>query len=393
MKNSPDDVVIVSAKRSAFGAFGGKLSKKSSTQMAVDIAGALFAAAGVAPDRADATVMGNVIQSTSDSAYLARHVGLKAGLPISHHALNVNRLCGSGFEAIAQAAKMLKFSEASLVLAGGSESMSLVPFLLNKARFGYRMGHSEVEDLLLAGLTDQHVKLPMALTAENLAEQYGLSREVCDAYALESQQRAAAAWDRGDFKDEVVELTELSKDEHLRPESNLAGLAKLKPVFKADGVVTAGNASGMVDGAALLLLCTRRQALDLGLKPLATVLDWAAAGCDPKVMGIGPVPATQKLLQRMQSAGHAVKVSDFDLVEVNEAFAPQYLAVEKELGLDRKKTNVCGGAIAIGHPLGATGARLVGHLTHALQRRGGGLGLATACIGGGQGMSLAIHVG
>jgi acetyl-CoA acetyltransferase family protein len=359
--------------------------------MAVDIAPALFAQAGIGASLADATVMGNVIQSTSDSAYLARHVGLKAGLPISHHALTVNRLCGSGFEAVAQAAKFLRAGEAELILAGGSESMSLVPFALTKARFGYRMGHGEVEDLLSAGLTDQHVKLPMAITAENLAEQYKISREECDAYALESQGRATAAWERGDFADEVAPLPELAKDEHPRPNATLEGLAKLKPVFKADGVVTAGNASGMVDGAALLLVCTRDYAEKKNLKPLATVLGWAAAGCDPKVMGIGPVPATQKLLANLSRENLAQKTSDFDLVEVNEAFAPQYLAVERELGLDRKKTNVCGGAIAIGHPLGATGARLVGHLVYALRRRGGGLGLATACIGGGQGMSVAIR--
>lgn len=394
MKNAhhDQDIVIVAAKRTPFGAFGGALSKKSSIQMAVELAQPLFAQASVSPSEADACVMGNVIQSTSDSAYLSRHVGLKSGLPISHQALTVNRLCGSGFESIAQAAKMLMLGEANLVLAGGSESMSLVPFALHKARFGYRMGHSEVEDLLMAGLTDQHVKLPMAITAENLAEQYGFSRQECDAFALESQNRAAQAWERGDFANEVVSLTELAKDEHMRPGSTIEGLAKLKPVFKPDGVVTAGNASGMVDGAAVLLICTRGYAQKNGLKPLAKVMDWAASGCDPKIMGIGPVPATHKLLERMERNGRSLKISNFDLVEVNEAFAPQYLAVEKELKLDRKKTNVCGGAISIGHPLGATGARLVGHLVYALQRRGGGLGLATACIGGGQGMSLAIEV-
>jgi acetyl-CoA acyltransferase 2 len=391
-QNTEKDIVIVAAKRTPFGGFGASLAKKSPTQMAVDISTALFDQASLPASRVDACVMGNVIQSTSDSAYLSRHVGLKSGLPISHQALTVNRLCGSGFEAVAQAAKLLMLGEAEVVLAGGSESMSLVPFALTKARFGYRLGHGEVEDLLSAGLTDQHVKLPMAITAENLAEQYKISREECDALALESQLKASAAWERGDFSDEVVAVPELSKDEHIRPGSTVEGLAKLKPVFKADGVVTAGNASGMVDGAALLLVCTRAYANKNQLKPLAKILGWAAAGCDPKIMGIGPVPATQKLLSRMGSEGLSLKVSDFDLVEVNEAFASQYLAVERELGLDRKKTNACGGAIAIGHPLGATGARLVSHLVYALQRRGGGLGLATACIGGGQGMSLALSV-
>lgn len=393
MKSVSDhDIVIVAAKRSPFGAFGGALSKKSPTQMASELAAPLFKQAGIDAGLADVSVMGNVIQSTSDSAYLARHVGLKSGLPISHSALTVNRLCGSGFEALAQAAKMLKLGEASLVLAGGSESMSLVPFLLNKARFGYRMGHGDVEDLLSAGLTDQHAKLPMGMTAENLAEQYQISRSECDDFALESQVRAAAAWDRGDFADEVAPFTELQKDEHLRPDSTAAALAKLKPVFKTDGVVTAGNASGMVDGAAMMLVCTRAYAQKQGMKPLAKVIAWATSGCDPKIMGIGPVPATQKLLAEMSKLGHTGKVGGFDLVEVNEAFASQYLAVERELGLDRKKTNVDGGAIAIGHPLGASGARLVSHLVYALSRRGGGLGLATACIGGGQGMSVAIEV-
>ncbi len=387
-----NDIVIVAAKRTPFGAFGASLAKKSPTQMAVELSPALFAQAKIDAAHADACVMGNVIQSTSDSAYLSRHVGLKSGLPIAHQALTVNRLCGSGFEAIAQAAKMLSLGEADLVLAGGSESMSLVPFALTKARFGYRMGHGEVEDLLSAGLTDQHVKLPMAITAENLADQYKISREECDAFALESQTRAAAAWERGDFTDEVVALAELAKDEHIRPGSTIEGLAKLKPVFKADGVVTAGNASGMVDGAAVLLVCTRGFAQKKGLVPLAKILGWAAAGCDPKIMGIGPVPATHKLLSRMSALGISKTVKDFDLVEVNEAFASQYLAVERELGLDRKKTNINGGAISIGHPLGATGARLVSHLVYSLQRRGGGLGLATACIGGGQGMSLALEV-
>lgn len=390
--NHGSDVVIVAAKRTPFGAFGGALAKKSPTQMAVDIVPELLKSAGAQASQIDAVVMGNVIQSTSDSAYLARHVGLKSGAPISHHALTVNRLCGSGFEAIAQAAKMIRLGEANVVLAGGSESMSLVPFALTKARFGYRMGHSEVEDLLQAGLTDQHVKLPMAITAENLADQFKISRAECDQFALESQKRAADAWSRGDFADEVVALAELAKDEHMRPESSLAGLAKLKPVFKQEGVVTAGNASGMVDGAAMLLLCSRDTAKKLGLKPLAKVLGWAASGCDPTIMGIGPVPATKKLFEGLKAQGKNLNISDFDLVEVNEAFASQYLAVEKELGLDRSKTNACGGAISIGHPLGATGARLVGHLVHALNRRGGGLALATACIGGGQGMSVAIEV-
>jgi len=392
MSLEESDIVIVAAKRTPFGAFGGSLAKESPVKMAVSLSEELFAQAEIAPSEADAVVMGNVIQSTSDSAYLARHVGLKSDLPVAHHALTVNRLCGSGFESIAQAAKMLALDEASLVLAGGSESMSLVPFALPRARFGYKMGSAVAEDMLMAGLTDQHVGLPMAITAENLARQYNISRTECDDFALESQQKAEDAWSKGLFAEEVSKSYELNKDEHIRPDANAASLQKLKPVFKKDGVVTAGNASGMVDGAATLLLCTRGFAKQKGLKPLAQILDWAAAGCDPSIMGIGPVPATHKLLKRLERKGMNFGVENFDLVEVNEAFASQYLAVEKALDLDRKKTNVCGGAISIGHPLGATGARLVSHLVYALNRRGGGLGLATACIGGGQGMSVALKV-
>jgi acetyl-CoA acetyltransferase family protein len=313
----------------------------------------------------------------------------------------VNRLCGSGFEAIVSGAHQILLGDAEVALVGGVEAMSQVPYVLRGARWGYRMGHGEMEDQLSASLTDAHVKLPMAITAENLAEMNQLSRETCDAFALESQKKAASAWKNGVFSQEVAPIkiqskkgeTLISQDEHVRPDATLEGLAKLKPVFKKDGVVTAGNASGIVDGACALILTTEQRAKAQGWRVLGHLRSWAAKGCDPKIMGIGPVPATQAVMNRYaKEFGKPISVKDFRLVEINEAFASQYLSVEKGLGLDRSKTNIHGGAIALGHPLGASGARLVTHLLYSLPQVGGGLGLASACIGGGQGMSVIVEV-
>lgn len=394
-------LVFVAAKRTPFGAFGGTLKDFSATDLAVHAATACLKQSGVDPKFIDSVCVGNVVQSDRDAIYLARHVGLKAGVPIPHTSLTVNRLCGSGFEAIAQGAYRILCEDESAALVGGSESMTRVPYILRGARYGYRMGNGELEDYLSAALVDTYTGLPMAITAENLAVKHGFTRAQVDELAVMSQARAGKAWTEGVYKDEVSPITikskkgdvEFAKDEHMRPDATLEGLAKLKPVFKADGVVTAGNASGIVDGAAMLVLCSEEFAKAHGLKVLGTLINWAAAGCEPKEMGIGPVPSTLRAMENYKKkTGKTLSISDFKRVEINEAFSAQYLAVEKELGLSRERTNVNGGAIAIGHPLAASGARLVGHLLYDLARKGGGLGLASACIGGGQGMSMIVEV-
>jgi acetyl-CoA acyltransferase 2 len=394
-------IAIVAAKRNPFGKFLGTLAGLSATDLAVESSRAALQQSGLSAQDIEATVFGNVLQSSVDAIYLPRHVGLKLGVPMDRPALGVNRLCGSGFEAIAQGAYLLMNEGMNCVLVGGSESMSQVPYVLRGARTGYRMGPGEVEDYLTGALTDSHVKLPMALTAENLAEKYGISREMVDAYSLKSQQRAAKAWDRGFFKDEVAPVvleskkgkTEFLRDEHMRAETTLESLAKLPALFKKGGTVHAGSASGIVDGASSLILCNENFAKSKNLKILAFVESWAFVGCDPSIMGIGPVPAAKKALEKLSAKrGKKIAVSDMKRVEINEAFAAQYLAVERELELDPEKTNVNGGAIAIGHPLAASGARLTSTLIYELKALGGGFGLAAACIGGGQGMAVIIEV-
>ncbi|MEO5666485.1 MAG: acetyl-CoA C-acetyltransferase [Bdellovibrionota bacterium] len=395
------DLVFVAARRTPFAKFGGSFSALSATDLAVEASKACLAQSGLAPSDIGASVFGNVIQSSPDAIYLARHVALKIGCPLQTPALTVNRLCGSGFEAIVQGAYLIQGQEAECVLVGGSENMTQVPYVLRGARLGYRMGNSEIEDALHTGLIDSYTGLPMAITAENLAEQYSISRSEVDAYALRSQQGAAAAWSKGLFEDEVAPVvitskkgeTRIERDEHIRPDTTIEGLEKLKSLFKKDGTVTAGTASGIVDGASALIITSRAFAEKKGLKILGSLKAWGSSGCDPKVMGIGPVPATHKALKHYERLyGKTIGVKDFRRVEVNEAFGAQYLAVQKELGLDPAKTNVNGGAIAIGHPLAASGARLTSHLLYDLKRLGGGLGLASACIGGGQGMSLVVEV-
>lgn len=396
-----EELVLVAAKRTPFGAFGGALMALSATDLAERAARAALEQLGAKPEELDATVWGNVAQTSVDAIYLARHVGLRLGMPIDRPALTVNRLCGSGFEAIVQGAYLIRNEGMKAILVGGAESMSQAPYALRGARWGYRMGNQEVEDTLTASLVDTHVKLPMAITAENLAVKYGFGREDCDKFALSSQQRATAAWNAGFMSDEIapVKLTTrkgetlFERDEHMRADSSLEALAKLKPVFKKDGVVTAGNASGITDGACALILTTASHAKSKGWKPLGRLAAWGFVGCDPSIMGIGPVPATRKALERWSaSSGSKKSVADFKRVEVNEAFASQFLAVQKELELSPDKTNVEGGAISIGHPLGASGARLVTHLLYTLARLGGGAGLGSACIGGGQGMSVIVEV-
>ncbi len=394
MKPISKEVLFFGAKRTPFGTFGGSLKNVSATDLGVHASKAAIAASGVEKDDFDHVVFGNVAQSSADAIYLSRHVGLKAGLPERVPALTVNRLCGSGFEAVIQAALLMMADQAELVLAGGAESMSQVPHVVRGARWGLPFGKGALEDFLWTSLTDSYTGQPMAITAENLAEQYGLTQEQVDEYSVLSQKRFAAAQEAGRLDAEMapVELpgkkgpVSFAKDEHNRPETTLESLKKLPKVFKKDGVIHAGAASGISDGAGALVMGTRAYAEKKGVKPLGRLLGFGHSGCDPKVMGIGPVPAIRNLMAR-----HQVSLGEMDLVEVNEAFAPQYLAVEKELGLDRARTNVDGGAIAVGHPLAASGARITIHLLHELKRRGARLGLGAACIGGGQGIAVLIE--
>jgi acetyl-CoA acyltransferase 2 len=388
-------IVIVAAKRTAFGTMQGALKALSATDLAVHAAKAAIAQSAVAPDAFGHVIVGNVMQSSADAIYCARHVGLKAGLPITVPAVTVNRLCGSGFQAIVNGAEQLLLGEADAVLVAGTENMSQAPHVLRGGREGFAFGKAPaLEDSLWSALTDSYNKMPMAVTAENLAEKYGISRVACDEYALMSQQRWAQANEAGRFKMEIAPIEIVQKkstisfavDEHPRPQTTLEILAKLAPVFKKDGVVTAGNASGICDGAAALVLVTEEFAKAKGLKPLARIVQWGVAGVDPSIMGIGPAPAITTALARAD-----LKLTDMDLIEVNEAFAPQYLAVEKELGLDRAKTNVDGGAIALGHPLGASGARITTHLVYELARRNARYAVGSACIGGGQGMAVILE--
>jgi acetyl-CoA acyltransferase 2 len=340
-------------------------------------------------------VFGNVAQTSPDAIYLARHVGLRAGAPIAAPALTVNRLCGSGFEAVVQAARLLASGEAEVVLAGGTESMSQAPLVVRGTRWGWPLGKPPpMEDMLWSALTDSYCNMPMALTAEKLAEQHGIGQDQVDDYAVTSQQRFAAAREAGRLTAEIapVELqtrkgpVTFDRDEHPRPETTREGLKKLPRVFKKDGVIHAGAASGVADGAGALVLSTRAHAERKGLRPLARLVNWAVVGVEPSLMGIGPVPAFRAAMARAEA-----RLGDFDLFEVNEAFAPQYLAVEKELGLPRDRTNVDGGAIAVGHPLAASGARIAAHLVHELRRRGARHGLGGACIGGGQGIAVILE--
>ena len=392
------DVVVLSGKRTGFGTFGGSLKDFSATDLGVFSSEAAIEAAGIEADHVDHTFFGNALQTSSDAIYLARHVALRAGVPQERPALTVNRLCGSGFEAIVQGAKEIILGEAQVCLAGGTESMSQAPHVVRGARWGrsLRLGPAgeQFEDLLWEALLDTNCNLTMAQTAEELAERYEVSREEADSVAVASQQRAKAAWDAGRFDAEVTEVvipgrkgdTTYATDEHMRPDTTLEALAALRPYFKKDGLVTAGNASGIGDGAASAVLASAEWAESNGLKPLARIVSWGFVGVEPSVMGIGPAPAARLALEK---AG--LSVADMDLVEVNEAFAPQYKSVEKELGLDPEKTNVNGGAIAITHPLAASGARITIHLIHELRRRGGRYGLGSACIGGGQGGAVIVE--
>ncbi len=391
------DIVVLSGKRTPFGTFGGSLKNFTATDLAVFSSVAAIEGAGVDPGQIDHSFFGNALQTSSDAIYLARHVALRSGVPQESPALTVNRLCGSGFEAIVQGAKEILLGGAQLTLCGGSESMSQAPHVVRGARWGQlRLGSagSSFEDLLWEALSDSNCDMTMAQTAEELAERYDVTREETDRVAVRSQQRAKVAWDGGYFAAEIAPVMiktrkgeqEFTHDEHMRPDTTLEALSGLAPFFKKDGLVTAGNASGIGDGAASALLASADWAATNGIEPIGRVVSWGFAGVEPRIMGIGPAPASRLALE---NAG--LTLDDMDLVEVNEAFAAQYMAVEKELGLDPAITNVNGGAIALTHPLAASGARITIHLLHELRRRGGRYGLGAACIGGGQGGAVIVE--
>jgi acetyl-CoA acyltransferase 2 len=387
------EIVLVGGCRTAFGAFGGSLKDFTATDLGVFAATGALERSHIAPEDIEHVIFGNALQTSNDAIYLARHVGLRSGVPEGTPALTVNRLCGSGFEAIIQAGRLILTGEAEVVLAGGTEAMSMAPHVIHGARWGIPLGKGEMADLLWAALFDPYAGFSMAETAENLAEKYDLTREEVDRFAHESQRRTKAALDAGRFKDEIVPIEIKEKrgsrifdtDEHPRPGTTPEILAKLPPYFKKEGLVTAGNASGIVDGASAVIVTTRERARQAGGEIQGTLVGWGFAGVQPRIMGIGPAPAVRNALQAVEMG-----LDDVQLVEVNEAFAPQAVAVMKELKLDPTVLNVNGGAIAIGHPLAATGTRLTVTLLNELNRRGGGTGLATACIGGGQGAAVVV---
>ncbi len=391
------DIVFLSGKRTGFGAFGGSLKHLSATELGVASGRAAVEAAGIAPDQLDHVVYGNALQTSGDAIYLARHVGLGVGTPDRVPALTVNRLCGSGFQAIVSGAHEILNGSARVVLCGGTESMSQAPHVVRGARWGnLRLGDPgrSFEDSLWTALEDTSCGLTMAQTAEELGDRHQVTREYCDEVAHRSHVRARAAWKEGRFAEEVAPVTlrtrrgerEFAADEHIRADVSPEGLAALRPYFRKGGFVTAGNASGIGDGSASTVIADAEWAADAGLAPLGRLVSWAFVGVEPRVMGIGPAPAARAALEQ---AGLAL--DDMELVEVNEAFAPQYASVERDLGLDPERTNVNGGAIAITHPLAASGTRITIHLLHELRRRGLRHGLGAACIGGGQGAAMIVE--
>ncbi len=388
------EVVIASAVRTAVGSYGKSLSNYPAVDLGALVIKEALQRVDLDPKEVDEVIFGNVLQAGLGQNP-ARQAAVKAGLPLEVPAYTLNKVCGSGLKTVGQAAQAIKAGEADVVVAGGMENMSMAPYLLEKSRWGYRMGDGKlVDEMVKGGLWCAFNDIHMGITAENVAERYGISREEQDAFALQSQQRAAKAIAAGKFKDEIVPVTiprrkadpvVFDTDEHPR-ETSLEKLAALKPAFKKDGTVTAGNASGINDGAAAVLVMSKEKAESVGLKPMAYIRSAATAGVDPAIMGIGPVPASRKALKR---AGLAVK--DLDLIEANEAFASQAIAVCRELEFDREKVNVNGGAIAIGHPIGASGARILITLLYEMIKRDSQFGLATLCIGGGQGAALVVE--
>lgn len=397
MSNSFPDIAIVNGARTPMGRYCGKLRDFTAQELAAVASVEAMKRSGVEPGEVDHTIIGNAQQTSGDAIYGARHVALKAGVPIETPALTVNRLCGSGTQAIVTAAQLIQLGEAKTVLAGGMESMSQAPHVIRGMRWGVGFGEGKLEDSLFVALTDSYCNMPMAVTAEAYAEQQGVTREQQDEFALRSQKCADDAYKAGRIQEELTPVAlrnrrgeptgeMFAEDDHRRPETTMESLAKLKPSFGKNGTVTAGNASGIVDGGAAVVVMPLDDAQKRGLNPMARIVSWGIAGVDPKLMGSGPVPATKIALKK---AG--LKLEDMDLIELNEAFAAQALSVAKELGIDPEKLNVNGGAIALGHPLGATGTRIVLTAMYELKRRKGKYGLATACIGGGQGIAMIVE--
>lgn len=391
MKN----VYIIDGARTAFTAFGGSFATTDAVQLGTKTAVEALRRANVKPEQVDHVIYGGVITTGANAAYLARHIGLYAGVPKEVPALNVNRLCGSGMQSVVSAAQMIQLGEGEVVLAGGAENMSQSPYSNFEQRFSSaKMGNLQFTDMLQATLTDQYTGAGMGMTAEKLAEQYTITREDQDAFAMLSNDRAAKAREEGRFEKEIVPViistrkgdVIIDQDEHIKEGTTLENLAKLRPAFIKDGTVTAANASGINDGAASVVVASEDFVKEQGLKPLARIVSWGIAGVDPTVMGIGPAPAIRQALDRAN-----LTIDDIDLFEINEAFAAQYIAVEKELGLDREKTNVNGGAIALGHPVGASGTRIILSAAYELQRKNGKYAVASLCIGGGQGIALIIE--
>jgi acetyl-CoA C-acetyltransferase len=389
-----NEVVLAGAIRTPIGTFGGSFAEASATELGAVAVREALKRAGVQPEDVDEVIMGNVL-SAGLGMNPARQAAIAAGIPDSVPATAVNKVCGSGLKAVALATQAIILGDADVVVAGGMEGMSSAPYLLPKGRYGYRMGHGEVTDHMIkdglwCALTDCH----MGNTAENVALEREISRGDQDEFSVQSQQKAGAAWDNGRFADEIVPVevkqrkgtVTVEKDEHFRPDTSMEALSKLRPAFAADGSVTAGNASGINDGAAAVVVMSRKKAQELGVKPMGSVRSYASAGVPPRIMGIGPVPATQKVL-----AKSGLSLDEIDLIEANEAFAAQSLAVGRELGWDWERVNVNGGAIALGHPIGASGARILVTLLHEMKRRNAKRGLATLCIGGGQGIAMVVE--
>jgi len=389
------DVLIVGGARTPMTEYVGALKDVSAIDLGAIAARGAFQKTGVKPEWIEHVVFGNVLQTSADAIYGARHIALKACVPIEVPALTVNRLCGSGIQAAVSGAHHILAGEADVVLTGGVENMSQAPHVIPGLRAGLKLGQGALEDSLYEGLRDTMCGLFMAETAEKCAAKYSISREEQDRYAIRSQKLADDAWKQGRLAEEVVPVeiktrrgtTTVDRDDHMRPDTTLEGLAKLNAAFSKEGTVTAGNASGIVDGGAAVILASEAGAKSRGLAPIARLAGWATVGVDPSIMGMGPAPAIRKVLEKQN-----LSLADIDLFEINEAFAAQYLSVEKELGLDRERVNLNGGAIALGHPLGATGARLLLTLTLELRRRGLKRGIASACIGGGQGIAAVVEV-
>ncbi|WP_067727137.1 thiolase family protein [Oceanobacillus damuensis] len=390
-----ENVYILEGARTAFGTFGGSLKDADPTDLGVTVSKEAIRRSGIDAGDIDFSVLGNVIHSAKNAPYLSRHIALKSGLPLGSPALTVNRLCGSGLQSVVSAAQSIMLGDGQLALAGGVENMSLSPYAMRGSRFGTKLKTPQVDDMLWAALTDEYIGSGMGLTAENLADKYDITREEQDEYAYLSHKRASAARNEGKFEEEIVPFEIKTRkgtvlvdtDEHIREDTTMEKLAKLRPSFRQDGTVTGGNASGINDGAGAVVLAGEEYVQKKSLQPLARIVSYGIAGVDPSHMGIGPVPAIRQALEKA-----TLTLNDIDLIEVNEAFASQYLAVEKELGLDREKVNVNGGAIALGHPIGASGTRVLYGVIRELKRRNQKFGIASLCIGGGQGIAMIVEV-